>query len=84
VLYLPASEETRSDPDDLNLKFKLNGWDTKLYIAVNLVVLKVPVEPAVCRLLSDKKAASEDDSYVSVLITLDAYLSVDWLSDANL
>lgn len=37
----------------------MNGWDKNLYIAVNLVVLKVPVEPAVWGLLSDKKAASE-------------------------
>ena len=56
---MPACEETTSEPDDFNVKFKMNRWDKTLYIAVNLMVLKVPVEPAVWGLLSDKKAAPE-------------------------
>ena len=68
-----------SNPKNYDVKIKLSGQDKKTYIAVNLIVLKVPAGPAVCQLQLAKKAASEDNPYVSVLITPDAYLSVDEL-----
>ena len=56
--------ELLSEPDNYDVKFKLNGWDKKTYIAVNLVVLKVPAEPAVWQLQLDEKAASQDTTDV--------------------
>ena len=47
------------------MKFRLTGWDKKTYLSINLVILKVPAEPAVWQLQLDGKAATQDTTDVS-------------------
>ena len=53
-----------SEPDDYDVKFRLTGWDKKTYLSINLIILKVPAEPAVWQLQLAERAATQDTADV--------------------